>query len=396
MGRTAIGNVYESRGKWYARLSLGGGKRPNFQLPTCATEAAARTQLALMRELLERDRGYGRLDVAEYHMRLAAKDPALFETIRTLGEKWTSGKLHELHPDHVKALKSSDDNESRLRCHVYDVVGDVPISAFTIAHADKVMASLPPRLRPGSRRHVAQVMHRLLAIAVFPLRLIAANPVPSGYCPPVNKPKARTYLYPDEDAKLLACTDLPIGYRLLFGFMAREGLRASEAISLTWANIDLDRGAVCLGGDKPRAWALDPGTVRALDIWRERRKPASNAPVFVDERGGPLTDARLADRLRNYLETAGVDRPELFDTTATRQRLRAIDLQATFITIKLGNGILGTQDLISWVQDRTGHLTLGALQRHKRQARAFAELGLGDMKPLDEAIPEFVKGLSNG
>lgn len=47
MGRKATGNVYESRGRWYARVWLGNGQRPSVMLPSCTTEAEANARLTL-------------------------------------------------------------------------------------------------------------------------------------------------------------------------------------------------------------------------------------------------------------------------------------------------------------------------------------------------------------
>jgi hypothetical protein len=41
------------------------------------------------------------------------------------------------------------------------------------------------------------------------------------------------------------------------------------------------------------------------------------------------------------------------------------------------------------VMDRTGHTTSAMLNRCRLAARSFAELGQGDMVPLDEGLPEF-------
>jgi hypothetical protein len=38
---------------------------------------------------------------------------------------------------------------------------------------------------------------------------------------------------------------------------------------------------------------------------------------------------------------------------------------------------------------RTGHETSAMLARYRRAARSVAELGLGELSPLDEALPEF-------
>ena len=66
-------------------------------------------------------------------------------------------------------------------------------------------------------------------------------------------------------------TDIPLVRRLLFGLLAREGMRLSEALQLTWANLDLEHGVIRLDTNKtadPRSWALDAGVAEALRRWK--------------------------------------------------------------------------------------------------------------------------------
>jgi integrase len=81
---------------------------------------------------------------------------------------------------------------------------------------------------------------------------------------------------------------------------------------------------------------------------------------------------------------AGVTRPQLFRKTNRRIPLRAQDLRAGFVTVKLAMGKSET-----WVMDRTGHQSSIMLMRYYRKAsRKHVEMGLGDFTPLCEAIPE--------
>jgi integrase len=194
-------------------------------------------------------------------------------TFRELAERWTSGALARQYPDHVREKRSAEDDRLRFERHVYPVVGEIPLAAFTLDHAEAVMQALPPDLSPASRRHIAQLMHRVLSMAVFPLRLVQSNPLPRGFLPSPGAAKAKAWLYPDEDSALLGATSIPLCYRLLYGFLAREGMRAGEAAALTWGDLDLKRGAITLDTnktDEPRAWAMSEGTVSALRAWRER------------------------------------------------------------------------------------------------------------------------------
>jgi integrase len=226
-----------------------------------------------------------------------------------------------------------------------------------------------------------------MALAVYPAKIIPMSPLPRGFLPSLGTPKALQYLYPDEDVTLLGAPEVPLSYRVLFGFLDREGLRAGEAQQLRWSDLDLDRGAIALDENKtddPRSWALDPGVCRALQAWRDDRTDTEDDDhVFVDEYGRPIQGEALAEKLRDYLEAAGVDRAALFETGPNRRRIRAHDLRATFVTLSLANG-----KTEAWVMDRTGHTTSQMLNKYRRAARSMAELGQGKLLPLDYAIPE--------
>jgi integrase len=412
MPRVSTGSVYLSRDKWFAKVTLGPDKRPTFALPTCANEKAARKRLAVLADLAAKLRVASvALDVAERLLTKAAaadgkplaavlaavdalckgqtraKSSGPIVTVRDLGERWTSGELARAHPDHVKAKRSVYQDVLRFRAYVYPIVGDEPIATFTLDHAEAVMQSLPGRLAPASRRQVASMMHRLLAMAVFPLRLLPANPLPRGFLPRAGAQKAKGWLYPDEDRRLLASPAVPLCWRLLYGFLDREGMRLSEAARLDVADVDLVRGAVSLNKnktDEPRTWALSPGVANATGRWLALRgNPGPDAPLFLDEDGGTFVATIEAKRFRKHLRAAGVDRPELYEQTAERQQIRLHDLRATFITIALANGRSET-----WVADRTGHKSSMMINRYRRAARTAGELGLGDLAPLDVAIPE--------
>jgi integrase len=283
----------------------------------------------------------------------------------------------------VKAIRSADDYRSRL-AHVLEVLGPVPLARFTLDHADHAMSLLPGHLQSGTRQKIAQIIHRILALATYPARIIGSNPLPRGWIPKLDDEKAKGYLYPDEDHRLMRCQTIPLCFRIYYGFLDREGMRADEAGRLEWSDVDLERGAVVLDENKtddPRAWALSPDVVRALRKWRELCP--DNARVFMGKWGNALPGHNGAKNFRDHLRRAGIDRPELFETTDARMNIRLHDTRATFITVKLAVGRTET-----WISDRTGHSSSDQIHNYKRAARKVAELALGDFAPLDEALPE--------
>ncbi len=86
---------------------------------------------------------------------------------------------------------------------------------------------------------------------------------------------------------------------------------------------------------------------------------------------------------------AGIYRAALFTKTKSRMKTRAHDLRGLFVSTALANGRTET-----WVMDRTGHRSSVMVNRYRRVARTMAEAELGDLVPLDEAIPEIAAALA--
>jgi integrase len=313
-------------------------------------------------------------------------------TFRELGEDWTNERLHKRFPDQIKKKRTADDDAARLEQHVYPVIGPKRVSAIELDDAEEVMRRLPDTLSQLTRRNIGHLVARLLNLAVYPLRIIPVSPIPKGFLPNKGARKALAYLYPDEDRRLLASSDVPFSFRLLWGFLTREGMREGEALALTWADLDLKRGAVRLDTNKtedPRAWVMDPGTTAALKAYKDSVRADAEAGelVFLDPLQRPHTKFGLAMLLRSHLQAIGLkdERPELFQSTAERRQIRVHDLRGTFVTIALANG-----KSEAWVSDRTGHRSSQMINNYKRSARTFSELGLGNLLPLVDALPELV------
>lgn len=396
----------------YMRIRIGESKRPVVPLTGVRTDDDADARCALIADAVADLLAAGLQGRVEHFARElgAARTAARLANVRTsiaqaieLGSvapkgvlfrdwagRWTSGELARMYPDHVKA-KDSGDDEGKLDKYILPHVGHVPVAHFTLENAEYVMSKIPVGKSAATRRHVAQIMHRLLVMAVYPGKLLAASPLPKGFLPKLGGEKAKPYLYPDEDAVVMACTAIPLERRIAYGILAREGMRAGELLGnekqerppMAWRDVDRDRGLFRLDvnkTDEPRAWAADPGVARVLRAWYERcGEPGIDSAIVP-----PIP--RLAEQLRADLETALGERmrPELLERSAARARLVAHHLRATFVTLALANGKTET-----WVQDRTGHTSSAMINRYRRMARTAAELHLGPLQPLDKAIPEF-------
>ncbi|XXT16492.1 hypothetical protein WME94_40295 [Sorangium sp. So ce429] len=112
----------------------------------------------------------------------------------------------------------------------------------------------------------------------------------------------------------------------------------------------------------------------------------------MNEDGERFSVEHAAGRFRADLQFAGIDRSELFEDSDERQQVRAHDTRSTFITVALANGRSE-----AWVAERTRRRSSILVQRYRRAARTFAELGLGELASLAEAVLELVgEGTRNG
>ncbi len=422
MARAATGQLIRNAMGFSVRVRVGpgAGDRPAILLDA-RREGEARARAALLADLALRLRPHASPDEVRQLLTLggqarterelavvleACEAIAKGQTVRAsavavptfaaFAEEWTSGRLRKAHPDHVRR-KDPEDDIQVLADYINPVVGPKRITDVTLEHAERVMAGLPSRLAPRTRKRIAQCMSKVLSLAVYPGRHIAANPIPREWMPKIDKSanKAKACLYPEEDAKLLSCEAVPLDRRIAYGILAREGMRASELGDLRWRAVDLERGRVRLDVNKtadPRAWALSPDVVRVLAWWKKRNEAGEGdlvlAGLYLGDGAWHLrgdADWTPGDKTKRLgdLRTAGITRPELFERTAVRLPIRLHDLRATFVTVSLANG-----KTEQWVTDRTGHRSSQMLATYTRQARTWSELALGTLQPLDALLPE--------
>ena len=413
MPRKATGELRALADGWEARITIEGTNRTSYVLAFPKNKRAqADARRAAMADFAARLRRAKRTDKTHDLLLMAAaarRDDEWVAIVTAVDElcggntqadndaptwvdfagEWTSGKLNERFPDHVP-VKDATRDEGIIRNHIEPVIGALRLDLFSLTHADQIMARLPRTLESSTRRHVAQVLSRVCNLAVYPGRHIKASPIPKGWLPKVKFSKAKDFPYPSEDATLMRATEsrVPLVRRLLWGFLAREGCRVSEATGLRWGDVDLAHGLVNLDENKtddPRRWAMGPDVVRALKAWRERYHEGADGNDHVfSERSVPIADvAGLADVFRADLKAAGVERRSLYEGSSTRLRVRVHDLRALFVTHALANGRTET-----WVMDRTGHRSSQMIQRYRRSARQWEEASLGTLVPLDRAISE--------
>ncbi len=111
----------------------------------------------------------------------------------------------------------------------------------------------------------------------------------------------------------------------LFGLAIQTGLRASELIGLTSADVHLGAGAHvgCNGkGRKQRITPLTSGTVALLRVWLAERAGGPADALFPTRTGRALSRDALENRLSGYVADASVLCPSLGRKRVTMHVLR--------------------------------------------------------------------------
>jgi integrase/recombinase XerD len=161
----------------------------------------------------------------------------------------------------------------------------------------------------------------------------------------------------DEVQRLLAAprgtSPAALRDRALLEVMYACGLRASEAIALTLADIDLREGILRARGkgSKERLVPIGREAVRAVEAWLERGRPQlvglrDEPHLFVNQRGTGLTRQGLYKIVQRHARAAGLE-----------GRMSPHTLRHTFATHLLAGGC----DLRS-VQEMLGHADVATTQ----------------------------------
>jgi integrase/recombinase XerD len=192
-----------------------------------------------------------------------------------------------------------------------------------------------------------------------------------------------TYLTEPEIDALLTAPDQTtwVGRRdhALLLVAIQTGLRASELIGLTRADLHLGNGAhlSCHGkGRKDRVTPLTSGTIATLTAWLEERAGDPDDRVFPTSRGRPLSRDALEHRLTTYLPIATRTCPSLADKKITLHVLRHTT------AMRLLHAGVDTAVIALWL----GHESIETTQIYLHADLALKERALARTTPL-HSIP---------
>jgi integrase/recombinase XerC len=189
--------------------------------------------------------------------------------------------------------------------------------------------------------------------------LAPGNPARAVASP--RRPKRLAEVLPEADVAALVeapaaeAGPLALRDRAFLELLYASGLRVSELTGLDVDDVDLARGLVRVLGKRRKERIVPFGRTAdaALRRWLADGRPAlasarSGAPLFLNQRGGRLTQRSIARRLDRWVLSAGL-----------RRHVHPHVLRHCFATHLLGNGadLRGIQELL-------GHASLSTTQRY--------------------------------
>lgn len=309
-------------------------------------------------------------------------------TFEKIARDWCLGTITAAHPK-VKRRESWETELNRFETWIFPLIGHIRIDQLRTAHVVQIYNAAASGLRETSRDHLWSLCTRVASLAVWPLELLEAHPIPSVARPKPSDMRQRPQLRPSDDLELMRCPLVDVHDRIYFGFLAREGVREMEGCAVKWTDID-ERGLIRCWHTKTKSldtWLLEPGTFAALKAYR----------ALLGDDAGPLVFERMtvksqiAGRYRDCLEAAGVRerRPELWEheeQAGGRTRVVCHSLRALFVTCAIA---MGKPD--SYIRTRTGHKAERLIKLYTRDADQLLAMNDYELVPLVDAIPELAE-----
>jgi len=224
----------------------------------------------------------------------------------------------------------------------------------------------------------SSIARKLSTLRSFFKYMVKEQLTPSNPAKTVSTPKVEkflpTTLTVDEAFRLMEspATDGRLRDRAILELLYSSGLRVGELVGLNLSHLDLDLGIVKVMGKgrKERIVPVGLKAVQALKAYlQERGILEGREPLFVNSRGGRLTDRSVGRLVKKYTKRSGIFR-----------KVSPHSLRHSFATHLLDAGAD-----IREIQEMLGHASLSTTQR-------YTHLSLGHlMEVYDKAHPRSFK-----
>ena len=253
-----------------------------------------------------------------------------------------------------KSKRSCDREDGVFKLWVKPIIGDLPLKEISPFHLERIKADLSKAKRAPRTIHYTLAIIRQVFNHARRHRLYEGDP-------PTSKIK-----YPRADNRRLRFLNLTEANLLLSALKGKSqqvyemalvslyaGLRAGEIFSLTWGDVDLERGILVLRDTKSgkNRMAFMTDTIKAIFTEFSKGKPTEL--IFPDVNGGKI------ERISNSFQRVVADLKLNKDVTDPRQKVVFHTLRHTFASWLVENGV----DLYT-VKELMGHESLTMTERY--------------------------------
>jgi|HubBroStandDraft_1064217.scaffolds.fasta_scaffold11214_4 integrase len=293
-------------------------------------------------------------------------------------------------------------DRATLTNHLLPVIGELDVRSISRDDLKRLVTALDEKVKAGTTVDAKGKQHTFgwktavcawgVARALFrdaqkakdvSLCVRDDNPAEGVAGPDVGTNKARTYLWPSEFLTLVSSERVHVRWGRLFALSVYTYTRAGELAALKWEDVDLEhetihvhrskdrvrkRGVKPTKSETARRIPIEPTLLPLLKAMR--REAGGKGYVFqMPSAGG------LSYKLKRYLRRAGVKRPDLFASDATRKAITFHDLRATGITWMSARG-----DDPLRIMQRAGHEDFETTKIYLREAENLSK-GFGAVFP---------------
>ena len=275
---------------------------------------------------------------------------------------------------HRQAMGMRFHTEARILRSFCRALGDVTMQEITTAQALTFLAGTSPITRNWERKHSALSGLYRFAIA---RRYVDHSPLPRTALRPQHT--FVPYIYSHEELRRLLDTVVsndrprchigPDTFRTILLILYGAGLRISEALSLTLADVDLDAGVLCIRKSKfyrTRLVPIGDDLLRILTRYATRRRqqraePASS--LFVSRNGNAVTRQNAEMTFCRLRARANVVRK----AADARHQPRLHDMRHAFAVHRLVSWYrdgADVQHLLPKLSTYLGHVHISGTQRY--------------------------------
>jgi integrase len=281
---------------------------------------------------------------------------------RQQGTQTFAEMMERYMKEHSSVKKRSTSRDEVSLKHLLPFFGPLALREIRPANISQYKADrLAAKAAPATLNRELALMKHAFTLSIKEWGWAKENPV-KMVSMEKEAPHKDRWLTDDEEKRLLAAC--PGWLRDIVVFAVDTGCRRGEILSLSWKQLDLQKGVAIIFGKKTSEWRGVPLTRRLRDVLPVKQAPQKvqslrDDLVFCNPAGYSVNIHELRWAFKTALDEAGIS------------NFRFHDLRHTFATRLAQNGV----DLFT-IQKLLGHTTFATTQRYAHHYTESLRIGI--------------------